>query len=41
MSDLEKQTVCQELFDRVVIYKDGMIAVHLKLKSYLLNEEGT
>ena len=40
MSDLEKQTVCQELIDRVVIYKDGVIDVHLKLKSYLLNEEG-
>lgn len=35
MSDLERQTTCQELIDRVIIYKDGAIDVHLKLRNYL------
>ena len=39
MSDQEKQTVCQELSDRVVIYKDGTIDVHLKLKNFLRSKE--
>ncbi len=41
MTDQEKQTVCQELIDRVVIYKDGTIDVHLKLKNYLVSNENT
>lgn len=41
MSELERQTVCRELIDRVVIYKDGVIDVHLKLKSYLIHTENT
>ena len=39
MTDLEKQTVCRELIDRVVIFRNGGIDVHLKLRSYLLNAE--
>lgn len=38
MTDKEKQSVCQELIDRVVIHKDGVIDVHLKLRSYLINK---
>lgn len=36
MTDKEKQSVCQELIDRVVIHKDGFVDVHLKLRSYLI-----
>ena len=39
MTDLERQIICQELIDRVEIYKDGTIDVHLKLKSYLKSRE--
>lgn len=35
MTGKEKQSVCQELIDRVVIHKDGFVDVHLKLRSYL------
>jgi site-specific DNA recombinase len=38
MTDKERQSVCQELIDRVVIHKDGVIDVHLKLRSYLVNK---
>ena len=38
MSDAEKQSVCQELVDRVVLYKDGTVDVHLKLQSYFDQE---
>lgn len=38
MTDKEKQSVCQELIDRIVIHKDGVIDVHLKLRSYLVNK---
>ena len=38
MTDKEKQSVCQELIDRIVIHKDGVIDVHLKLRSYLVNQ---
>lgn len=37
MTPKEKQIVCQELIERVVIYKNGVVDVHLKLKSYLIN----
>ena len=33
MTDKEKQSVCQELIDRIIINKDGTIDVHLKLQS--------
>ena len=36
MTDKEKQSVCQELIDRIVIHKDGFVDVHLKLRSYLI-----
>ena len=39
MSEQERQTVCQELIDRVVLHRDGVIDVHLKLRSYLLQQE--
>ena len=39
MSDLEKQTTCQELIDRVVIYRGGAVDVHLKLRNYLLLQD--
>ena len=35
MTDKEKQTVCRELIDRIVIHKEGIVDVHLKLRSYL------
>ena len=38
MTDKERQSVCQELIDRIVIHKDGVIDVHLKLRSYLVNQ---
>lgn len=38
MTDKEKQSVCQELIDRIVINKDGVIDVHLKLRSYFVNK---
>jgi hypothetical protein len=37
MSAKEKQSVCQELIDRIEIYKDGVVDVHLKLRSYLIH----
>ena len=41
MSAAEKQTVCQEMFDRVVLYKDGRVDIHLKLRSYYVEEAAT
>lgn len=38
MSAKEKQSVCQELIDRIVIYKDATVDVHLKLRSFLANK---
>lgn len=35
MSDKERQAVCQELIDRIEIYKDGRISVYLKLRDYI------
>ena len=35
MTDKEKQSVCQELIDRIEIHKNGIVDVHLKLRSYL------
>lgn len=39
MSEVERQSVCQELLDRIIIYKDGKIDVHLKLRNYFLKHE--
>lgn len=36
MTDAERQSVCQELIERVVIYRSGKIDVHLKLRSFLI-----
>lgn len=35
MTPQERQTVCRELVESVIIHKDGTIDVHLKLQSYL------
>ena len=39
MSAKERQAVCQELIDRVVIYKNNIIHVHLKLREYLISSK--
>ena len=39
MTKKEKQTVCSELIESVVIYKNYDIDVNLKLKSYLMKKE--
>ena len=41
MSQEQRQIVCKELIDRVIVYKNGTIDVHLKLKRYLINAEST
>lgn len=41
MSEQERQTTCQELIDRVIIYKGCTIDVHLKLRNYLQNKENS
>ena len=38
MTDKEKQSVCRELIDRIEIHKNGIVDVHLKLRSYLTNQ---
>ena len=35
MTPKERQTVCQELIDRIVIHKEAVVDVHLKLRSFL------
>lgn len=35
MTEKERQSVCRELMDRVEVFKDGRISVHLKLRSYI------
>lgn len=35
----ERQTICRELIDRVVVYKDNRIDVKLKLQNYLQSEQ--
>ena len=39
MDGKEKQTVCRELIDSVVIYKNCTIDLNLKLKSYLIKNQ--
>lgn len=39
MTQKEKQAVCQELIEKVIIYKDSTVDVHLRLRSYLTNKE--
>ena len=38
MTDKEKQSVCRELIDRIEIHKNGIVDVHLKLRSYLTSQ---
>ncbi len=38
MTDKEKQSVCRELIDRVVVNKAASLEVHLKLKSFLIKK---
>ena len=37
ISQNEKQNILQDLVDKIVVYKDGRINVHLKLQTYLVN----
>ena len=37
MNDVQRQSVCQQLIDRIVIFKDGSIDVKLQLRKYLNN----
>ena len=39
MSQVEKQSVCRELIDRVEVGKGGNISIHLKLSSYLVSNK--
>lgn len=39
MTPAEQQNVCQELIDKIVIYKDCTIDVQLKLRNYLVNHD--
>ena len=39
MTPKEKQAVCQELIEKVIIYKDSTVDVHLRLRSYLTKNE--
>ena len=39
MNDVQRQSTCQQLIDRVIIYKDGSIDVKLQLRKYLKNTE--
>lgn len=38
MSEKERQAVCRELIDRVEVYKDGRLSVHLKLRNYIVKK---
>ncbi len=38
MSAEEKQHTCQEIIDRVVLFKDGKVDIHLKHHSYFIEE---
>lgn len=37
LSQSERQTILQDLIDKIVVYKDGTINVYLKLQTYLIN----
>lgn len=39
MTPEERKIICRELIERIVIYKNGTIDVHLKLHSFLINTE--
>ncbi len=39
MNDVQRQSTCQQLIDRVIIYKDGSIDVKLQLRKYLKDTE--
>ncbi len=39
MTNKEKQTVCRELIEKVVIFNGGRIDLHLKLESFLVKNE--
>lgn len=38
MTDKERQAICQELIDEVVVHKDGVVDIHLKLRNFLVTE---
>lgn len=39
MTEKEKQTVCRELIERIVVYSSGMIDVHLRLSNYFIKAQ--
>ena len=39
MSQKEKQSVCKELIDKIIVYKNGTIDVFLRLESYVTNQK--
>jgi len=38
MTDKERQSICQELIDEVVVHKGGVVDIHLKLRNFLVTE---
>ena len=41
MSQKERQAICQELIEKILIYKNGTVDVHLSLRSYLTKNKDT
>ena len=39
MNEVQRQSTCQQLIDRVIIYRDGTVDVKLQLRKYLNNIE--
>lgn len=39
MTQKEKQAVCQELIEKIIVYKNGTVDVHLRLRSYLTKKQ--
>lgn len=39
MTPIERQTTCRELIESIVIHKSGVIDIHLRLESFLRNEQ--
>lgn len=41
MTQKERQAICQELIEKIVVYKNGTVDVHLRLRSYLAKNNDT
>ena len=41
MDEKQRQSICRELIEEVVIYKNGVVDVYLKLQSYLREKQKT